>query len=202
MKIILFAIFGFIVMGNALAGLEDLNIKSDAGGDYVLGVFAHDRREYVLSGETDENVAGAYIKGIFRIRNYVKTDSEAPLAVEVAEGLRKSFVEGKKWLGVTTIRFQTKNSFSELQEIAKQAKLRRSIVVTINDLWTESYRNTSVNYKFTISVLDENGQVLVATTSEGVHDTREWACDAAAEILSRVLSSALVKADFIGALKG
>jgi len=184
----------------ALAGLEDLTINSSQRGEYVLGVIASDQRPYVVSGETPPNVAGAYIKGVFRIRTHIKTDTETPVADEITAGLRKALTKNK-WLGVATIATTHTDTAVDVASLVKTAKLKRTLVVTVNDLWAESYRNTTVNYGLTISVFDEAGKDLAKAEVSGQHDTREWGCDGAAEILSKVMADTLAKPEFVAALK-
>jgi hypothetical protein len=188
------------ISGFVLAGFDDLVIQTDVHGDYVLGVIAHDQRDYVMKGDTPEDVWGRYIKGIFRTRAEVKTDSGTPVAAEVAEGLRKALIKSK-WLSAAVIGVSSKDTREDVLSLVKTAKLRRCVVVTINDLWTESYKNTSVNYKFTILVLDDKAQQLAQAESTGVHDTREWGGDAAAEIFGRVMTETLAKPEFSAALR-
>jgi len=184
----------------AFAGLEDLNIDTKLRGDYVLGVIASDQRSYVVSGETPPNIGGAYIKGIFHIRTHIKTDTEAPVADEIAAGLRKAFTKSQ-WLGVATIGTTHTDTPADVVSLVKTAKLKRTLVVTVNDMWAEAYSNTSVNYTFTIAVLDDKGKELAKTEETGKHTTREWGCDAAAEILGRVMTATLAKPEFVAALK-
>lgn len=184
----------------AFAGLEDLTIKSDLRGDYVLGVIASDQRPYVVSGETPPNVAGAYIKGMFRVRAKIKTDSEAPVAEEVSNGLRRALLKNK-WFGVATIETTAADTPADIVSMVKTAKLKRTLVVTVNDLWAESYSNTTVNYTFAVTVFDDKGNALAKSEETGKHDTRQWGCDGAAEIFGAVMSATLAKPEFVAALK-
>jgi hypothetical protein len=186
--------------GLAYAGLDELDIKTDLHGAYVIGVMAHDQREYVVKGETPENVIGGYIKGILRTRAQVKTDTEEPLSDVVSEGLRKSFVKNK-WFAAAAIPTALKDTDENLATLIKTAKLKRCLIVTVNDLWTESYRNTSVNYKFTIAVFDDQARKLAKSEATGVYDTGAWGGDAAAEILSQVMTDTLAKPEFATALR-
>lgn len=184
----------------AFAGLEDLNIDTKLRGDYVLGVVASDQRPYVTSGETPPNIAGAYIKGIFHIRTHIKTDTEAPVAEELATGLRKALTKAK-WLGVATIGTTYTDTPADVTSLVKTAKLKRTLVVTVNDMWAEAYSNTTVTYTFSIAVLDDKGNELAKAEESGKHTTREWGCDAAAEILGRVMTHTLAKPEFVAAFK-
>jgi hypothetical protein len=185
----------------SFAGMDDLNIKSDLRGDYVIGVMAHDQREMVLKDGYPEAVIGGYIKGIFRTRAQTFTNSEGPAADELADGLQL-FFKKQKWLGAAVIPTTSKDSRAEVENRIKKAALKRTVLVTIDDLWTESYSNTTVTYKFTITVLNEGAQVLAKVVSEGHHDTRAWGDDAAGEIFSKIMTDTLQKTEFIAALKG
>lgn len=190
-----------LISSTAYADMADLKIQSDLRGDYVIGVAAHDQRESVLKGEMGESQIGGYIKGMFRTRAKTLTNSEIPAADELAEGLRV-FFSGQKWLGVAAIATTSKESRAEVDSRIKKAALKRTLLVTIDDLWTESYRNTSVNYKFTITVLNDSAQELAKVVSEGIHDTSSWGDDAAGEIFSKVMTDTLRKPEFAAALKG
>jgi hypothetical protein len=82
------------------------------------------------------------------------TYSQEPLADEMAEGLRKSFAKDK-WLAVATITTSHKEQKEDLVSLIKTAKLKRNIVVTVNELWAETAQRTSVTYSFTIAIFDE-----------------------------------------------
>lgn len=185
----------------SFAGMDDLNIQSDLRGEYVIGVMAHDQREMVLKDGTPEAVIGGYIKGMFRTRAKTLTNSEGPVADELADGLQL-FFKKQKWLGVAAIATTSKDSRTEVDARIKKAALKRTVLVTIDDLWTESYSNTTVTYKFTITVLNEIAQELSKVTFDGHHDTRAWGDDAAAEIFSKIMTDTLRKPEFVAALKG
>lgn len=188
------------VSTSALAGLDDLDIKTSLQGDYVLAVIAHDQRDMVTKEGSPETLVGGYIKGMFRTRAHNFTNSELSVSDSISEGLRRAFIK-QKWLGVTALATTAKQSRQEVTSKIIKAGLKRTILVTVDDLWTESYRNTSVNYKFTISVLDEKANEIAKTESSGTHDTREWGDDAAGEIFSKLMTDALAKPEFIAALK-
>jgi hypothetical protein len=194
------AAFAVILALPAFAGLEDLAIKTDLRGEYVLGIITSDQRPYVVSGETPSNIAGGYISGMFRKRYKTYTDSEAPVADEISNGLRKAFLKNK-WFSVATIETTPADTPADIVSMVKTGKLKRTLVFTVTQLWTESYKNTSVDYNFTITVFDDKGQSLATANLTGRHDTREWGCDGAAEILSAVMNAVLVRPEFITALK-
>lgn len=188
------------VSSSAFAGLDQLTINSSLRGDYVIGLIAHDQRDFVLREGYPENQVGGYIGGMFRTRKATYTNTESSVADEMADGLRK-FFSSPKWTGVATLASSAKDSPAEVEKKISQAGLKRTLLVTINDLWAESYRNTTVTYKFTISVLDAKAKELAKTEYTGTHDTREWGDDAAAEIFSRLMTETLNKPDFVAALK-
>lgn len=190
----------FLFANFTQAGTDELDFRSNQAGDYVLGVMAHDQRSFVVSGESPEAIVGGYIKGILRTRAHAMTYAELPLSATLAEGMRKNF-QKLNWLGAVSLKTTPKESQADVEETIKKAALRRTLLVTIDDVWTESYRNTSVNYKFTMAVFDDKASKLATTTYSGVHDTRAWGDDAVAEIFSMLMTQTLDKPDFRAALK-
>ena len=200
MKNILSALLLFFAIShNAFADFSEMEIKSGLSGDYSLAVLVHDQREYVLKGDYPEKVIGAYLKGMFRVRSNIDTYFSTPLADEMAEGLRKSFVKDK-WLAVASIATTKKDTAEDLASLIKTAKLHRNLVVTVKEIWVESYKNSSVNYDLNIAVYDQNAKLLAITDERGSHDSKEWGYSAAAEIFRLTMSSVLKKPDFIAAL--
>jgi hypothetical protein len=184
----------------AFAGFSDLAIKSTLSGRYVLGIAVHDQRFYVLNGETQEKEIGKYVGGVFRTRKPVETDSGSTAATEIAEGLSRYF-QKQKWLAVASFGTSAKMSDNDINGLIKTAKLRRSMVVTIKDIWCEAYRNTSVNFEFEISVKDDKAQTLATFSKKGVHDTSQWGSEAVAELFGPLMTEALDTPEFIAALK-
>lgn len=201
MKMKNFAIALVAFSGSAVAGLDDLNISSVLlRGEYVIGLVAHDQRDFVLREGYPEKQIGGYIGGMFRTRKATLTNSDGPVADELAEGLRKYFVS-RQWAGASALMTSAKDTPTDVENKIIRAGLKRTLLVTINDLWTESYRNTSVTYKFTISVRDAKAKELAKAEYVGTHDTREWGDEAAAEIFSRLMTETLSKPEFISVLR-
>jgi len=196
----LFALSLFIAT-NTYAGLDDLSIESPLRGDYVIGVMTHDQRPLVLKDGYPEKQIGGYIKGMFRTRAGTYTNSDGPVADELSEGLRGFFVK-QKWLGVTTLATSSNEARTVIEARIKKAALKRTVLVTINDLWTESYRNTSVTYSFSIAVVDSSGVELAKAEHTGIHDTSQWGDEAASEIFSKLIMESLAKPEFTSALRG
>lgn len=199
-KFLLTLLFGLAVAHQAIAGFDEMVIKSAQSGNYSLAILVHDQREYILKREHPENVIGGYLKGIFRVRSNITTSNQGPLADEMADGIRKSFVK-ENWLAVATIATTLKDNKEDLASLIKTAKLKRNIVITVNELWVESYKNTSVMYNFNVAVFDDNAQLLARLDEQGTHETTEWGEDGAAEIVQLVILSAFTKPDFISAFK-
>jgi len=202
MNLVTLALAGFAIATPAFAGLDNLDIKSDLRADYSLGVIAHDQREFILKEGYPEAQVGGYMSGIgmIRIRKKTLTNTGMPVADELADGLKKHFV-GQQWLDIKVLATSAKDPRTEIDKKIVAAGLKRTLLVTINDLWAESYRNTSVNYKFTITVLDEQAKALAETEFTGVHDTKEWGDDAAAEIFAKLMTDTLSKPEFVTAFK-
>lgn len=198
MKTLAFALLA--VSTSAFAGLDQLTINSSLRGDYVIGLIAHDQRDFVLREGYPENQLGGYIGGMFRTRKATYTNSDSPVADELADGLRKFFTS-PQWAGAAALSTSAKDSVAEIEKKISRAGLKRTLLVTINDLWTESYRNTSVSYKFTISVRDAKARELARAEYTGTHDTSVWGDDAAAEIFSRLMTDSLSQPDFAAALR-
>ncbi|NTV69881.1 MAG: hypothetical protein HGA71_07020 [Azonexaceae bacterium] len=197
-KALVFALLA--VSGSAFAGLDQLTISSSLRGDYVIGLIAHDQRDFVLHEGYPENQLGGYIGGMFRTRRATYTNSDKPVADELADGLRQFFTN-PQWAGAAALSSSAKDSVAEVEKRISRAGLKRTVLVTINDLWTESYRNTSVSYKFTISVRDAKAKELARAEYTGTHDTSVWGDDAAAEIFSRLMTDSLSRPEFIAALR-
>jgi hypothetical protein len=201
MKNILSALILFFSMTQlAVADFSSMELKSGMTGDYSLAILVHDQREYVLKGEYEEKVIGGYLKGMFRVRSNIITYYQTPLADEISEGLRKSFVK-EKWLAVASIATSKKDTADDLASLIKTAKLHRNIVVTVKEMWVESYKTSTVAYDLNFAVYDENAKLLVEANEKGSLDSKEWGYGAAAEIFRVVLSSTLKKPDFNAALK-
>jgi hypothetical protein len=200
MKQILSALFFFFVISlQAFADFGEMELKYGKAGDYSLAILVHDQREYVLKGDYQENVIGGYLKGMFRVRSNINTYYRTPLADEISEGIRKSFVK-EKWLAVASIATTKKDTAEDLASLIKTARLHRNIVVTVKEMWVESYKTSTVAYDLNFAVYDETAKLLVEANEKGSLDTKEWGYTAAAEVFRLILSSTLQKPEFIGAL--
>ena len=187
---------------SAAAGFDTLDIKTDFSCGYVLGIAVHDQRPTVLSGEAKESmIGGANGGGILFKRSYTYTNSEIPAAEAMAEGLSRSIYRDK-CLGTAMLHAAATVKPEDVIAKIRKAKLRRTMLVSINQLWTESYRNTGVEYKLRVAVLDEEGRELAQTTLETNQTLREWGEDAVAIIFGQQLTEALKKPEFVSALKG
>lgn len=198
MKTLAIALLAF--SSSAFAGLDQLTINSSLRGDYVIGLIAHDQRDFVLREGYPENQVGGYIGGMFRTRKATYTNSDTPVADAMADGLRKFFT-GPQWAGAAALTSSVKDSPAAIEKKISRAGLKRTLLVTIDDLWAESYRNTSVTYKFRISVRDAKAKELARAEYTGTHDTSVWGDDAAAEIFSKLMTETLSKPDFVAALR-
>jgi len=183
----------------AFAGVDQLNITAKVHGDFVLGVVVQDKREMVLKGEAPESMIGGYVGGLFHSRKYTYTNNEGPLATALSEGLYKALLN-QDLIGVATINATPKIERSAIFDKVAKAALKRTLFVSINKLWTESYRRTGVEYDLTVSVLDQNGQTLTETKLVADETLSDWGDDAVANVFSRQLSELLNSQAFIVAL--
>lgn len=200
MKILTVFLLAITIASTALAGFDDIEIKANIKGDYVIGVMVSDQRETVLKWGAAENLIGAHHSGLFKNRKDLFTDTKATVSNELTEGLRKQFL--KNWMSVAPILTTPKDSRDALDEKVRKARLHRTFLITLKSLWVEAQNNnqTAVNYGFVISVLDDKGVELSKKPLEGIQSTGQWGSWGAAEVFGMLISNVLEDPKVVEAL--
>ena len=200
MKSAIALLVAVIVSNTALAGFDDVEIKSSLKADYVIGLVVSDQRESVLKWGAAENLIGAHHSGMFKNRKELLTGSGEAVSTEMAEGLRKQF--SQNWISVAPIPTTAKESKEALESKIRKARLHRTFLLTLKSLWVEAPYSgeTAINFGFVVSVLDENAVVLSSVEREGIQGASQWGYWGAAEVFGMLISNVLEDQKLIGSL--
>jgi hypothetical protein len=191
MKIFFTFIFSILFSNAATAGFDEIEIKTTIKANYVLGVMVSDQRETVAKWGAAENLIGAHHSGVFRNRKDLITGTEGPLSNEMVEGLRKQLANN--WVSAASMMTTPKDSREVLNEKIHQARLHRTMLVTVKALWVESQHSnqTAMNYNFVVTVLDDKAVELAKKDMEGIQSSAQWGTWGATDIFGMLMSNAL-----------
>jgi hypothetical protein len=141
-----------------------VNIQGATVSNVALALGVQDRRPYVVSGNKPEKFVGLQ-RGGFGNPFDVNTSSGSA----VASDLRDSIARGLKAKGynVTAVSLAPADSNDAVKRKLADARGKRSALVVINELKSDSYMNSSVAYNMTLTVLDERGNAVATHSVRG-----------------------------------
>jgi len=148
------------------AGYSDaaVNIPGASVSNVALALAVQDRRPYVVSGNKPEKFVGLQ-RGGFGNPFDVNTSSGSA----VASDLRDSVAKGLKSKGynVTSVTVAPGDANDAVKRKLTDARTKRSALIVLNELKSDSYMNSSVAYNMTLTVFDERGNPLANSAARG-----------------------------------
>ncbi|HOX44774.1 MAG TPA: hypothetical protein PK668_14340 [Myxococcota bacterium] len=157
------------------------------GGGLAIQVAAQDRREYVLSGQTEPEYVGQ-ARSRWGIPHHRHTESGRPLAADLgqaaAEALRRAgFL-------VAQVELQPKEPEVIALSRLRQGEAARSVFLVIHEWMYDRYRGYTnlLTYKLEAQVLDSAGQRLASVVREAERQIDRPAVLEYADILADLLT--------------
>ena len=132
-----------------------------SSGTVALGV--QDQRSYVLSGNKSERFVGLQRGGFGN--PFDVTTTSAPLADEYRDAIARAMKA--RGIAVTPVTIPMRDTPSAARQKVLDAKARRAALVTMREWKSDTMMNTDLHYDVTLTVYDERGNQLAASTIKG-----------------------------------
>jgi len=207
------ALFILTVLFSATAGcafgqrqsFANVQVAVTHRGTTTIALAAHDRRPYVVNGEKSPTYVGTQ-RGGFGNPFDVTTKSDAPLATEFADVLRRALTA--MGYRVSTVVTQPRRTRTQVTTALAQTEAKRLILLTVNDWATDTYNSTDLSYYLTLEVLDSSGRVLARSAVKGedrlgmsLFNPQAVAREAAPQALQEKLGQLINNANVAAAVK-
>jgi len=130
----------------------------------TIAIAVHDIRPYIVSRNKEESFVGLQ-RGGYGNPYDLKTPNGVPLAIE----MRDSLIKALKARGVSAVPvvIPVTDSPIEAREKLRDARARRSVLVTLREWKTDTLMRTDFLFDTTVSVFDERGSELASKTLRG-----------------------------------
>ena len=130
-------------------------------GTVALGV--QDQRSYVLSGNKSERFVGLQRGGFGN--PFDVTTAGAPLAEEYRDAIARAMKA--RGVSVTPVTIPLRDTMSAAKQKVLDAKARRAALVTLREWKSDTMMNTDLHYDVTLTIFDEAGKELAASSIKG-----------------------------------
>jgi hypothetical protein len=133
-------------------------------GNITVAATTHDQREYIVSGQSPLNYVGMQRGGFGNPFN-VTTASGKPLAEDITTSICHSLsVKGFRAIAVNVAPSDNRNDV-----IAKlrTSESQRLLLLTLNELQSDTYSNVGFSYNMKLEVFDPNGNKLAEKSIKG-----------------------------------
>ena len=169
MRALLVVLVAFLLAGCAVgrtAGYSDaaVNIPGASVSNVALALAVQDRRSYVVSGNKPEKFVGIQ-RGGFGNPFDVNTTSGAPVATDLRDAIAKGLKS--KGYHVTPVTVAPGDANDAVKRKLLEARSRRSALIVLNELKSDSMMNSGVSYNMTLTVFDERGNALANSAARG-----------------------------------
>lgn len=197
----LLVVLGFGFIGSGCAGLfgprvtysDTLTGVAYPGNGMRIAVASQDRREYVVSGQTEPEYVGQS-RSKFGIPFHRRTGSGRPLATALGQAAAQALIRGGFSALATEV--NPKDSPKDVRSTLVQAGGQRLLVITIHEWMYDRYRGHTnlLTYKLEAEVLDAQGQRLASATREDERQIRQAAVLEYANVLMKLLNDSNIAA--------
>jgi mannose/fructose-specific phosphotransferase system component IIA len=141
-----------------------VNLPGASVSNLAVALAVQDRRPYVVSGNKPEKFVGLQ-RGGFGNPFDVNTSSGAALATDLRDSIAKALKA--KGYNVTAVTVAPGDANDAARRKLADARAKRSALVVLTELKSDSYMNSSVAYDMTLTVLDERGNAVASNTVRG-----------------------------------
>ena len=169
MRTLLPLLAAFLLAGCAVgrtAGYADasVSIAGASVSNVAIALAVQDRRPYVVSGNKPEKFVGLQ-RGGFGNPFDVNTSSGAAVASDLRDAIAKGL--RAKGYAVTPVTVAPGDSGDAVKRKLADARGKRSALVVMTELKSDSYMNSSVAYDLALTVLDERGNSVASSSVRG-----------------------------------
>ena len=135
-----------------------------AQGNRSVAVAVQDRRPYVRSAEKGADFVGM-MRGGFGNPWDITTESKRPMAADLTDAVMSALK--KHGYQVTPVTVAPAQNAVQAQEAVSAAKRDRALLIAVDELKSDTYLNTKVDYDLKLSVYDSAGKLLADTAVTG-----------------------------------
>lgn len=133
-------------------------------GGKSVAVAVQDRRPYVVKAEKGTDFVGI-MRGGYGNPWDITTESKRPMAADLAEAVTTALT--KRGFQVTPVTVPPAHGAVQAQEAVAAAKRERALLIQVDELKSDTYANTKVDYDLTLAVYDAGGKLLADSTVKG-----------------------------------
>jgi hypothetical protein len=130
-------------------------LRTSGSGSVALAV--QDERDYILSGAKRASYCGVLRNGV-GVPNDLTTASKRPLAEDFADVVSRALTA--RGFGVIAVPTESDDEDAETLKALAEQHGDRSLLIQIGEWKSDTYTDTSINYRVTAQVRDAQGRVI------------------------------------------